>query len=65
MPRVRRNNKELVFKRHARTLLRGLKLEIWHGSAGRIGKSISAIIRIYTNVTVPEKRDLVAQNKKN
>ena len=28
-----------------------LKLEIWRGSAGRIGKSISAKIGIYTNAS--------------
>ena len=28
-----------------------LKLEIWRKSAGRIGKSVSAQIRIYTNAS--------------
>ena len=39
---MKRNNKELVLAAI------GLKLEIWCGSAGRIGKSISAKFRIYT-----------------
>ena len=43
--------KKFVFMRHAWALQVVLKLEIWHGSAGRIGKSISAKIRIYTNAS--------------
>ena len=37
------NNKELVFEQHAWALL---KLEIWRGSTGRIGKSILGFIQM-------------------
>ena len=52
IPRVIRNNKELIFKRSGTSkYVVGVKLEIWSGNPGRIGKSISAKIRIYINAS--------------